>query len=133
MLKEKIRHQQKFITWSKLYCRWDEAMWLKLGNYYFYELWICIKPVIITSIIKGIDQKKNNKFFKKCSWFNFNNVGLTLGRAFKFYTSVTKGLKLNHKLLGANSFVSRSYRGETGMSTFCTTFVILNKVNKEIY
>ena len=33
-------------------------------------------------------------FFEGCSWFKFNNLGLALGVALKFYTSVTKGLKL---------------------------------------
>ena len=29
-----------------------------------------------------------------CSWLNFNNLGLALGMAFKFYPGVAKGLKL---------------------------------------
>ena len=33
-------------------------------------------------------------FFEGCSWFKFNNLGLALGMALKFYTSVAKGLKL---------------------------------------
>ena len=36
----------------------------------------------------------------------------------KFYTSVTKGLKLKVKVLGANSNVCRSYRGKTGRGAF---------------
>ena len=28
------------------------------------------------------------------SWFNFNNLGLALGVALKFYTSLAKGLRL---------------------------------------
>ena len=29
-----------------------------------------------------------------CSWFKFNNLGLALGANLKFYTSLSKGLKL---------------------------------------
>ena len=32
-----------------------------------------------------------------CSWFKFNNLGLALGVALKYYTSVEKGLKLKVK------------------------------------
>ena len=35
----------------------------------------------------------------------FNNLGLVLGMALKFQTSVVKGLKLKVKVSGANSFV----------------------------
>ena len=34
------------------------------------------------------------KTFARCSWFKFHNLWLTLDTALKFYTSVTKGLKL---------------------------------------
>ena len=34
-------------------------------------------------------------FFKRGSWFKFNNLRLALGMVLKFYTSVAKGLKLN--------------------------------------
>ena len=30
---------------------------------------------------------------EECSWFKFNNLGLTRGMNFKFYTSDAKGLK----------------------------------------
>ena len=33
-------------------------------------------------------------FFERWSWFKFNNVGLALGTSLKFYTSLSKGLKL---------------------------------------
>ena len=40
-------------------------------------------------------------FFEGWSWFKFNNLGLALGMTLKFYTSVTKGLKLKvRKFLG---------------------------------
>ena len=32
-------------------------------------------------------------FFEGWSWFKFNSLGLALGVALKFYTSVAKGLK----------------------------------------
>ena len=34
------------------------------------------------------------------SWFKLNNLGMTLGMALKFYTSVAKGLKLNSESRG---------------------------------
>ena len=37
---------------------------------------------------------RKTAFFEGWSWFKFNNLGLTLGMNLKFYTSVTKGLKL---------------------------------------
>ena len=30
-------------------------------------------------------------FFEGCSWFKFNNLGLALGMALKFYTKVARG------------------------------------------
>ena len=38
---------------------------------------------------------RKNTFFEGWSWFEFNNLGLALGMALEFYTSVAKGLKLN--------------------------------------
>ena len=40
-----------------------------------------------------------NCFFEKYSWFMFNNLGLGVGTNLKFYTSVTKGLKLKARKL----------------------------------
>ena len=54
-----------------------------------------MSEVIITLSLKGFDQK--NHFFEEWSWFRFNNLGLTLGMALKFYTSVAKGLKLKFR------------------------------------
>ena len=59
-------------------------MWPKFGNSS-----ISMKEVIITSILYG-----KNTFFDEWSWFRFNNLGLALALALKFYTSVTKVLKL---------------------------------------
>ena len=64
------------------------------------------------------DLARKNAFFEGWSWFRFNNLELALDRNLKFYTSVANGLKL--KVLGANSYVYRSYRGKTGREgPFC--------------
>ena len=40
------------------------------------------------------DLTRKNRFFQGCSWLKFNNLGLVLGTNLKFYTSMTKGLKI---------------------------------------
>ena len=69
------------------------------------------------------------------SWFKFNNLGLALGMALKLYISVAKGLK--RKVLGANSYVCRSYKGKTDRRGFLPpsspTHPILNGVNSYIF
>ena len=40
------------------------------------------------------DLTRKTAFFKGWSWFKFNNLGLALGTNLKFYTSLSKGLKL---------------------------------------
>ena len=47
---------------------------------------ISMNEFIITSILKH--------FFEGWSWFKFNNLGLTLDMALKFYACVAKELKL---------------------------------------
>ena len=37
---------------------------------------------------------RKTAFFEGWSWFKFNNLGLALGANLKFYTSLSKGLKL---------------------------------------
>ena len=37
---------------------------------------------------------RKTTFFEGWPWFKFNNLGLALGRTLKFYTSLSKGLKL---------------------------------------
>ena len=59
---------------------------------------ISMKVVIITSILKGFDQKTT--FFERQSWFKFNNLGLVLGTNLKFYTIVAKRLKLKVRKFG---------------------------------
>ena len=45
----------------------------------------------------------------------FNNLGLAIGMALKFYASLAKGLKLKvKKCWGTSSNVCRSYRGKIG-------------------
>ena len=51
-----------------------------------------MKEVIKTSLLWEFDQKKH--FFEGYCWFKFNNFGLALGKALKFYTGATKGLKV---------------------------------------
>ena len=52
-----------------------------------------MRKVIITSVLKGFDQK--NHFFYAWSRFKFNNLGImALGTNLIFYASVAKGLKL---------------------------------------
>ena len=52
---------------------------------------ICIKEVIINSILW------ETTFFERWSWFKLNNLGLALGANLKFYTSLSRGLKLKVK------------------------------------
>ena len=55
-------------------------------------------------------------FFEGWSSFKFNNFGLALGMTLKFYTSVSKGLRLKfEKFWGTYSTVCRSYKGKAGM------------------
>ena len=42
---------------------------------------------------------KKNNFFEECSWFKFNILGMAGGMVLKFYTSITKGLKLKARKL----------------------------------
>ena len=53
---------------------------------------ISMREAIITLIYKDLTKKPT--FFKGWSFFKFNNLGLALVMALKFYTSVAKGLKL---------------------------------------
>ena len=61
---------------------------------------ISMREVIITSILYGF-HPKTFFFFEGSSWFKFNNLELAACMTLKFYTSVTKGLKLRvRKFLG---------------------------------
>ena len=48
----------------------------------------------MTEVIMIFKDVTKKPFFRGWSWLNLNNLGLALGIAFKFYTSVAKGLKL---------------------------------------
>ena len=43
---------------------------------------------------QSLDLTRKTAFFEEWSWFKFNNLGLALGTNLKFYTSLSKGLKL---------------------------------------
>ena len=65
-------------------------MWPKFGNSS-----ISRKEIIITSIVKGLDQKSN--VFEVWSCFKFTNFRLALGMPLKRYTSFVKVLKLQSR------------------------------------
>ena len=70
------------------------VMWPKFGNSS-----TSMREVSWPQLYKYFSWK--NTFFAEWSWFNFNNLGLALGTAFKVYTSVAKGLQLKvRKFLG---------------------------------
>ena len=79
----------------------DVVMWPKFGNSS-----ISRREAIINSMLQGFDQK--NHFFEEWSWFRFNNLGLRLAMALKWVKIKSQ------KILGANSYVYRSYRGKIG-------------------
>ena len=79
------------------------------------------------------DLTRKTAFFEGWSWFKFNNLRLVLGTNLKFYTSVAKGLKLKvRKVLGADFYVCRSYRGKTGRWGFFFPTLILNRVRNKL-
>ena len=76
----------KFLSRDSIYIV-NVFMWPKSGNSS-----MSMREIIIISILKGFDQK--NLFFERWSCFRFNNLGLELGIALQFYTSMATGLKL---------------------------------------
>ena len=58
-----------------------------------------MREVIISQIIYVFVQKAD---FEEWSWFNVNNLGLKLGMALKFYSSVAKRLKPKVKSVEGN-------------------------------
>ena len=80
----------------------------------------------MTSILQGFDQK--NRFFDGWSWFKFNNLGLAIGTNLKFYTSLSKGLKLKVRKFRRLilTFVEVTGKKLVG-GPFCSA--ILNRVN----
>ena len=60
-------------------------MWSKFGNSS-----ISMRKVTKPQFYKNLTRKTT--LFKKWSWFKLNNLGLVLGIALKFYTSIAKRL-----------------------------------------
>ena len=52
--------------------------------------------ILFTQLYKDLTKKITS--FEGWSWFKFNNLGLALDMALKFYTSVAKGLKLKVRM-----------------------------------
>ena len=71
---------------------------------------------------------RKTAFFEGWSWFKFNNLGLALGTNLKFYTSLSKGLKLKvRKFWGLiPTFVEVTGEKLVGGGAFWTP--ILNRV-----
>ena len=99
----------------------DEVMWQKIGN-----TSASVREVTVAPILLGFDQKSCS--FDGCPWFKFDNLGLSLGTNLKYYTNVAE--TLNQKVLAANSYVRRSYRGKPGRSELFAKSWIGLKVSK---
>ena len=54
------------------------------------------------------------------SWFKFNNLGLTIVMALKFYGSVAKGLKVKVRMFWGLIPTFREVTGKDGKGTFFT-------------
>ena len=67
---------------------------------YLYFLSLYIFCIYTQSTDDLGDLIRKTKFFKGCSWFKFNNLGLALVMALTFYTGVGKGLKLKVRKFG---------------------------------
>ena len=74
---------------------------------------------------------RKTNFFEGCCWLKFNNLGLALGMALKFYTSVTKRLKLKvRKFLGLIPTFVKVSGEKLVKGAFCLPHPpILNRVN----
>ena len=81
-------------------------------------LWKKLSP---PQFYKNLTRK--TAFFEGWSWSKFNNLVLALGTNLKFYAGVAKGLKLSQRVLEANVYICRSYRGKTGRRN-----IIMNRV-----
>ena len=93
----------------------DVVMWPKFGSSS-----ICIREVYHNLNFMTIWPKKT-AFFDGWSWFKFNNLGLAQGTKLKFYTSLSKGLKLKvRKFLGLIlTFVEVIGKKLVGEGPFC--------------
>ena len=66
-------------------------IWWRDSNYI---VAVVMQPKFGNFSISRREVIRKNNFFWGCFWFKFNNLGLALVMALKFYTSVAKGLKL---------------------------------------
>ena len=63
---------------------------------------------------------RKTTFIEEWSWFKFTNLGLKLGTKLEIVQQCGKRVKTKStKVLGANSYVCRSYRGKGGRRLFC--------------
>ena len=85
----------------------DAIMWTKLGNSS-----TSIREVIITSIIKGFNQM--NQIFERWSWFKLVIWTKHSVWSWNFHQCVKRVRTKSQKVLGANSYICRSYRQKTG-------------------
>ena len=108
-------------------------------------MWSCVQNLVTLAFLREKlsklqfykDLTRKTYFFEEGRWLKFNNLGLALGMALKFYTSVTKGLKRkSQKVLGVNSYICRCYKGKTCRGKpFCPPspspipHLILNRIN----
>ena len=96
----------------------DVVKWPKFDN-----CSISIWEFIITSILKGFDLK--NRFFSGDVLIKFNNFGLALCMIFKFYSSLTKAIKLQVKKFWRLILAFVEVTGEKmvgGGRAFCSPF-----------
>ena len=75
---------------------------------------------------------RKTAFYEGWSWFKFNNLGLALGTSLKFYTSVARTKTKSQKVLGANSYACRRYRGKTGRGDLPSPILNRVKLNTEV-
>ena len=67
-----------------------------------------------------MDFTTKTTFFEGWSCFKFDNLGLALGMALKFYINVTKGLKLKTRTFwGLIPIFVKVTRKKTGRGPFC--------------
>ena len=78
---------------------------------------------------------RNTAFFEGSSWFKCNNLGLALVTNLKFYTSVSKGLKLKvRKFCGLIlTFVEVTGEKPLGGAFLLLMSKILTKIQKQIH
>ena len=75
---------------------------------------------------------RKTAFFEEWSWFEFNNLGLSLGTNLKFYYSLSKGLKLKVRKFWdlIPTFVEVTGEKLVGGALLTTHPPILNRVKK---